>query len=113
MATIIAQEALSHSATSCRFEGAQYGEVAVSFFLTDAPPGTGPKLHTHPYAEVFVVQEGEVIFTVGEETIPAVSGQIVIVPPCTPHKFVNAGTERARHIDIHASGWMETAWLED
>ena len=114
MATIIAREALPHIiAISRRFEGAQYGEVDVSFFLTDGPPGTGPKLHTHPYAEVFVVQEGEVIFTVGEETIPAVAGQIVIVPPGTPHKFVNAGTGRARHIDIHASRQMESTWLED
>jgi quercetin dioxygenase-like cupin family protein len=113
MATIIAREALPHSATSFRFEGAQFGEVGVSFFLTDAPPGSGPKLHTHPYAEVFVVQEGELTFTVGEETIPAVAGQIVIVPPGMPHKFVNTGTGRARHTDIHTCQQMETVWLED
>jgi mannose-6-phosphate isomerase-like protein (cupin superfamily) len=113
MATIIAKEALPHSATAHRFEGEQYGEVGVAFFLTDAPPGSGPRLHTHPYAEVFVVQEGEVTFMVGEEMIPATAGQIVVVPPGTPHKFVNVGTGRARHIDIHASGRMETEWLED
>lgn len=113
MATIIAREALPHSATSYRFEGLEYGQAEVSFFLTDAPPGSGPKLHTHPYAEVFVIQEGEVTFTVGDETIPAVAGQIVIVPPETPHKFVNSGSGRARHIDIHASGRMQTTWLQD
>ena len=60
MATIIAREALPHTATAHRFEGEQYGDVGVSFFLLDAPPGGGPGLHTHPYAEVFVVQEGGV-----------------------------------------------------
>ena len=50
--------------------GEQYGDVGVSFFLVDAPPGV-------------------------------------------PHKHVNTGSRRARHIDIHTSGRMETAWLED
>ena len=113
MATVIAKEALPHSATAHRFEGGQYGEVGVSFFLIDAPPGGGPGLHTHPYAEVFVVQEGEVTFTVGDETLDAIAGQIVIVPPGTPHKYVNAGSGCARHIDIHTGGRMETEWLED
>ena len=113
MATLIAQDALPHSGTAHRFEGHRFGEVGVSFFLVDAPPGGGPALHTHPYAEVFVVQEGEVTFTVGDETIEASAGQIVIVPPGTPHRYVNAGTRRARHIDIHTRGRMDTAWLED
>lgn len=113
MVTIIAREALPHSATAYRFEGPEYGGVGASFFLIDAPPGGGPGLHTHPYAEVFVMQEGEVTFTVDGETITAGDGQIVIVPPYTPHKYVNTGTDRARHIDIHAAGKMETAWLEE
>ena len=113
MATIIAREALPHTATAHRFEGEQYGDVGVSFFLVDAPPGGGPGLHTHPYAEVFVVQEGGVTFTVGDETVEATAGQVVIVPPGVPHKYRNAGTRRARHIDIHTSGRMDTAWLEE
>ena len=31
----------------------------------------------------------------------------------SPHKFVNSGTRRARHIDIHTSRRMITDWLED
>lgn len=113
MATLIAREALPHSATAYRFEGAQYGDVEVSFFLVDAPPGSGPKLHTHPYAEVFVVQEGELTFMVGAETLTAYAGQIVIVPPGVPHKFVNTGAGHARHLDIHTRGRMDTTWLAD
>lgn len=115
MATIIAKEALSHSETASRFEGYEHAgeDIGVSFFLIDAPPGSGPGLHTHPYAEVFVVHEGEVLFTVGDETVAATAGQIVVVPPGAPHKYVNAGAGRARHIDIHTRGRMETKWLDD
>jgi mannose-6-phosphate isomerase-like protein (cupin superfamily) len=35
-------------------------------------------LHRHPYAEVFLVQEGNATFTVGEDTIDVTGGQIVV-----------------------------------
>ncbi|HET7092781.1 MAG TPA: cupin domain-containing protein [Thermomicrobiales bacterium] len=103
---------LPHSATSHRFEGHTFGAVDISFFVTDAPAGTGPRLHRHPDAEVFVIEEGAVTFTVGDEAIDAVAGDIVVVPAGCPHKFVNRGPGRARHLDLHASGRMETDWLE-
>jgi mannose-6-phosphate isomerase-like protein (cupin superfamily) len=67
----------------------------------------------HPHAEVFVVQEGELTFTVGEGTVEATGGQIVVAPAGTPHKFTNAGSGRARHLDIHTRVRMDTEWLED
>jgi quercetin dioxygenase-like cupin family protein len=112
MAHIIDRDELPHSETAHRFEGHPNGEAEVSFFLIDAPGGSGPGLHTHPYAEVFVIQDGEVTFTAGDETIEAKAGQIVVVPAGVPHKYVNSGAGRARHIDIHASGRMTTEWLE-
>ena len=110
MAHVIEKDELPHSETAHRFEGYLHG-ADVSFFLIDAPPGGGPGLHTHPYEEVFVIQDGEVTFTVGEATVEAKAGQILIVPAGLPHKYVNSG--RARHIDIHASGRMSTEWLEE
>ena len=112
MTHVIHRDELPHGGTAHTFEGYRYGDANVSFFLTDAPPGTGPRLHRHPYAEVFVIQEGEVTFTAGDDIIEATSGQIVVVPAGVPHKFVNSGTERARHIDIHTSRRMTTEWLE-
>jgi len=113
MTQVIDRDQLPHSGTAHTFEGYRYGDANVSFFLTDAPPGSGPKLHKHPYEEVFVVQEGSVTFTVGDATIEATAGQIVIAPAGVPHKFVNSGTGRARHIDIHTSRRMVTEWLEE
>ena len=83
-----------------------------SIIVVDAPPGSGPKLHRHPYEEVFVVQEGTATFTAGEETIQATSGQVVVVPAGVAHKFVNTGTQRLRQVDVHASGRFVTEWLE-
>lgn len=98
--------------TSRQFEGYHYGDVPVSFFVSETPPGRGPSLHMHPYAEVFVVQGGQLTFVVGDATIEAVPGQILVVPANTPHKFTNTGSEVARHVDIHTSAHMETTWLE-
>jgi NAD(P)-dependent dehydrogenase (short-subunit alcohol dehydrogenase family)/quercetin dioxygenase-like cupin family protein len=110
---LIGKQELPNNGSVYTFEGYLYSDVDVSFFLSDTAPGKGPDLHKHPYDEVFVVQEGELTFTVGEETIKATGGQIVIAPAGARHKFVNSGAGRARHIDIHASRRMITEWLED
>jgi mannose-6-phosphate isomerase-like protein (cupin superfamily) len=85
----------------------------VQYRCADAPPGGGPRLHRHPYEEVFVVQEGTATFTAGEEVIKVRGGQVVVVPAGVPHKFVNSGAGRLRQIDIHASERFVTEWLED
>ena len=113
MVTVINTEELQRSGKTPVFEGYQHGDVPVSFFLVDAPPGGGPRLHRHPYAEVFVVQEGSAVFTVGGETHEVTGDHIVIVPPSVPHKFVNTGDDSLRTVNIHPTGQMVTEWLED
>lgn len=83
-----------------RFEGATHGS-SVSFFLSTHAPGEGPDLHRHPYEETFICQRGTCTFTVGDETITVEPGHVVIVPPNTPHKFVNAGDGRLQQVSIH------------
>ncbi len=104
---------LPHGETSFEFEGYHHGDTKISFIVIDAPPGSGPKLHKHPYEEVFVVQEGNVTFTAADEVIEARGGQVVVVAAGVAHKFVNSGTGRLRQIDIHASDRFITEWLED
>lgn len=94
-----------------RFEGADHGAGA-SFFLSRHAPGEGPKLHTHPYEETFIVQAGAARFTVGDETLEASPGQILIVPPSTPHKFVNSGDSRLQMVSIHGAARMVQEDLE-
>ena len=92
------------------FDGQRH-RAQVSFFLSQNSPGTGPRLHRHPYEETFIVQDGDVLFTVGENTIEASAGDIVVVPAGAPHKFVSRSTPH-RQISIHPVARMETEWLE-
>ena len=94
------------STFDCHAHGAQ-----VSFFLSHNTPGTGPELHRHPYEETFIVEDGDVLFTVGEDTVEASAGDIVVVPAQTPHKFVSRSA-RHRQVSIHPVARMETEWLE-
>lgn len=84
------------------FEGEGYGS-GISFFWVNNVPGAGPVLHKHPYTETWIVRSGKAHFTAGEETLEAGPGDIMVVPPETPHKFKNIGTERLEIICIHAS----------
>jgi mannose-6-phosphate isomerase-like protein (cupin superfamily) len=95
------------------FEGYLYGDTKVSIILVDIPSGSGPRLHSHPYEEVFIVHEGSATYTVGAATLEVKAGQIVIVPPGVPHKFVNSGEGRLRQVDIHVSHQFITDWLEE
>ena len=74
--------------------------------------GGGPKLHKHPYAETFVIRGGRALFTIGDETVEATAGQILVCPPDTPHKFENLGPGALETIDIHENGSFITEWLE-
>lgn len=100
---VMAKEELPFGGIAHKFEGHRYGDVGVSFFLVDSPPGGGAALHTHPYEEIFLTLEGEATFTVGDATIEVSAGQIVVAPAGVPHKFVNSGTGPLRQVDIHPS----------
>jgi mannose-6-phosphate isomerase-like protein (cupin superfamily) len=95
------------------FEGYRYGDVASTFIWVQMNPGEGPKLHRHPYAEIFIVLEGQARYIVGDETIEACGGQVLISPPNTPHKVVNTGSGILRQVDIHCNDRFITEWLED
>jgi quercetin dioxygenase-like cupin family protein len=91
--------------------GADHG-ATVSVILDHSAPGDGPRLHRHPYDETWVVIEGEVTFQAGDEELKAGQGDIVIVPPLTPHRFTNQAAGPASLVCIHANPTFETEWLE-
>ena len=83
-------------------------QVTVLAYGNDEP-GLGPKLHVHPYDEVFVIQQGRARFFVGDQVIDAGPGETVLGPAGLPHKFVNLGPGRLQTIDIHLSPrWIQT-----
>jgi mannose-6-phosphate isomerase-like protein (cupin superfamily) len=93
------------------FEGEASGS-GLSLILVDTSSGNGARLHRHEYEEVFAVQSGSVTFTVGDDTLEAGPGEVVVVPPGTPHGFVNSGSDQLRMVAIHVSPKFVTEWLE-
>jgi len=94
-----------------RFEGRRF-DAELSFFLVDMDPGAGPEPHRHPYAEVFVPLDGQVLIRSGDDELEVGSDQIVVVGRNVEHGFTNVGTGRLRMACLHASGEMITDWLD-
>jgi quercetin dioxygenase-like cupin family protein len=102
---------LPGSPAARRFIGADHGGAPLSMFLVDGEPGSGPGLHRHPYAEVFVVHSGQARFEVDDAVIAAAAGDILVAPAGSAHRFTNSGGEPLRMTAIHAAPRMETDWL--
>ena len=105
---------LASGPTAQQFEGAVHGGGGgVAFFLNHTPPGRGAEAHRHPYAEVFVIQEGEVTFVVDGAEIAAHGGQVVVVPPGATHAFRNTGEATLEMTSLHPAAEMVTEWIEE
>ena len=88
---------------SYNFVGAEQGDVAISMFLVEAPPGRGAPLHIHEYDEIVLLQEGRSRFVIGDVIREAGPGDILVVKARTPHGFINAGSGVLKQLDIHMS----------
>jgi mannose-6-phosphate isomerase-like protein (cupin superfamily) len=101
---VIPKENIQINETVYRFQGGEYGDIPVSFFWVFTLPGHGSStLHMHPYEEVFVLQQGQATFTIGDTTLEVHGGEIVVAPANTPHKFKNSGEEPLQMISFHPS----------
>jgi N-acyl homoserine lactone hydrolase len=80
--------------------GEDYGLVT-SVMTSRVVPGSGPRRHRHPYAEIFVLHDGQGRYDVEGTTIDAVAGDLVIVPPNAWHSFTNPGDSDLRHTAVH------------
>jgi quercetin dioxygenase-like cupin family protein len=84
-----------------RYEGDEYEVLEF-----DCEPGFGPvDPHVHnAHTDSSYVLEGEIEFTLGEETVRAGPGTWVAVPPGIRHGFAIPGPGRTRFLNIHAPG---------
>lgn len=111
MAELVRFEDLDHGPHAHEFVGAEHGEVPFSVILVHSRPGVGPKLHRHPYAEVFVVESGQATFQIGDETVVVEGGHVVVSPSGEAHGFTNTGPGELRLTAIHGAGRFSTEWL--
>lgn len=88
---VVSREQLPFEGMSHEYAGDDHGGVGISFFLVNAAPGQGPRLHKHPYEEIIIVQEGQARCVIGDEEREVRAGDIAVIPAGTPHRFVNTG----------------------
>jgi mannose-6-phosphate isomerase-like protein (cupin superfamily) len=93
------------------FKGVDH-DATISVILDHSPPGHGPRLHRHPYDETWIIHDGHITFTLGDQHHQVGPGDIVTAPPGVPHKFTNNGPEPSSLVCIHANPTMVTEWLE-
>jgi quercetin dioxygenase-like cupin family protein len=96
---------------SVEYTGDQLG-AGVCVIVVAMEPGGRVRLHRHPYEEVFVVEDGESTFRVGDEERIVRAPDVVVVPAGTAHGFANNGDQLLRQVDIHVSPRFDTEWLE-
>jgi mannose-6-phosphate isomerase-like protein (cupin superfamily) len=108
---VIPLDQLAPTEHSHEFVGAEHGDVPFSIILVHSRPGVGPKVHRHPYAEVFIVESGRATFRLGDETVVVDEGHVVVGPPDVAHGFVNAGPGELRLVAIHGASRFVTEWL--
>ncbi|MFL5770141.1 MAG: cupin domain-containing protein [Chloroflexota bacterium] len=111
MGSIVPFEELDPSEHSHEFVGADHGAVPFSLILVHSQPGVGPKVHRHPYPEVFIVASGQATFQIGDQSITVGSGNVVVSPAGEAHGFVNSGDGELHLTAIHGAGRFSTEWL--
>ena len=107
---LIKQSDLPWSNIAHELVGDDHG-VGLSIIFVDAEPGCGPSLHTHPYDEILIVQEGRATASVAGEEFELQGGDIVVVEAGELHGFTNTGECPLRQVDIHLSPRFVTDWL--
>jgi len=85
-----------------------------AFTLTEFTGGEGPWTVPHIHGatqESFYVLEGQFVFTVGEQMVPAGPGSYVLVPRGARHTF-SAGAGGGRLLVLMVPGGLEEMFLE-
>jgi quercetin dioxygenase-like cupin family protein len=99
----VRQEDLPLRGSAHNFVGADQGDVDVSAFLFDGPPGSGPEPHRHPYDEVQFVRAGRARYVVDGKEFEAGAGDILVIKAGEVHSFKAIGDERLVQLDVHLS----------
>jgi quercetin dioxygenase-like cupin family protein len=84
--------------------GDEHSLGGFSLIVGAYPVGADTPPHRHPHISAIVVAEGHGQFTVGDRTVAAGVGDIVVVPANAWHSFRNDGDGPLRVVGSHDSG---------
>jgi quercetin dioxygenase-like cupin family protein len=87
----------------CLLEGRRFGLEQLSLTLGESAPGQGTRLHRHDCEELIIVHSGCGTYSVGDVTIEAGPGDVVIIPSDTPHRWVNHGQKPLVHTGVFSA----------
>jgi quercetin dioxygenase-like cupin family protein len=96
------QDALPLRGSSYNFIGVDHG-VAVSVFLFNGAPGSGPGPHRHPYDEVQFIQSGRGRWIVDGLEFEAGGGDVLVIKAGEVHSFRAIGDVPLVQLDVHLS----------
>jgi mannose-6-phosphate isomerase-like protein (cupin superfamily) len=76
--------------------------------IVEMAPGRALEPHIHEDEDdSFYILQGELTFTLGEDTLAAGPGTFVLVPPGVRHAFRNDGEVPVRMLNVHAPGGFD------
>lgn len=85
-----------------------WGERTLMSLLELAPGCVVPR-HSHPHEQVGIMLEGEMEFTIGDETRIVKAGDIFVIPGGVEHS-VKVGDKPARALDVFSPVREEYKW---
>ena len=85
-------------------EGQEFGLQHLTLTLGESPPGQFTRLHHHEAEELIIVHAGNGTYTVGETTVEAGPGDVLLIPSGVPHRWVNNGETPLVHTGVFSTG---------
>jgi quercetin dioxygenase-like cupin family protein len=94
-------------------EGRAFGLAHLTLTLGESHPGQSTRLHRHDAEEVIIVHAGRGTYTVGDTTVEAGAGDVVIIPSGVPHRWVNHTQEPLVHTGVFSTESFAMEVVED
>lgn len=94
-------------------EGREFGLEHLTLTLGESPPGQYTRLHRHDAEELIIVHAGKGSYTVGETTVEAGPGDVIVIPSGMPHRWVNNGDTPLVHTGIFSTSSFAMATVDD
>lgn len=77
------------------------GASSMRMNVLQVQPGSGsPDFHIHAFAQIYVIQGGEMTLDIGRQRLKAGASTLVVLPPGVVHRNFNGGSAVERHVSL-------------